>query len=44
MLLNQVELFKHPHVLLLQIKNSIFKLPGGRIRPHESGKYLFLFK
>ncbi|KAG8657084.1 pre-mRNA cleavage factor Im 25 kDa subunit 1 [Manihot esculenta] len=31
-----VELFKHPHVLLLQIKNSIFKLPGGRIRPHES--------
>ncbi|XP_015571671.2 pre-mRNA cleavage factor Im 25 kDa subunit 1 isoform X2 [Ricinus communis] len=31
-----VELFKHPHLLLLQIKNSIFKLPGGRIRPGES--------
>ncbi|KAF2287188.1 hypothetical protein GH714_038696 [Hevea brasiliensis] len=31
-----VELFKHPHLLLLQIKNSIFKLPGGRLRPGES--------
>ncbi|KAL1210606.1 Pre-mRNA cleavage factor Im 25 kDa subunit 1 [Cardamine amara subsp. amara] len=31
-----VELFKHPHVLLLQYKNSIFKLPGGRLRPRES--------
>ncbi|KAJ8766680.1 hypothetical protein K2173_004504 [Erythroxylum novogranatense] len=31
-----VELFKHPHLLLLQIRNSIFKLPGGRIRPGES--------
>ncbi|XWS58609.1 hypothetical protein CRYUN_Cryun08bG0049100 [Craigia yunnanensis] len=31
-----VELFKHPHLLLLQIRNSIFKLPGGRLRPGES--------
>ncbi|XP_022965443.1 pre-mRNA cleavage factor Im 25 kDa subunit 1 [Cucurbita maxima] len=31
-----VELFKHPHVLLLQIRNSIFSLPGGRLRPNES--------
>ncbi|XP_058727761.1 pre-mRNA cleavage factor Im 25 kDa subunit 1 [Vicia villosa] len=31
-----VELFKHPHLLLLQIKNSIYKLPGGRLRPGES--------
>ncbi|KAK2449559.1 cleavage factor CFIM-25 protein [Trifolium repens] len=31
-----VELFKHPHLLLFQIKNSIFKLPGGRLRPDES--------
>eukprot|EP01113_Clastostelium_recurvatum_P020595 TRINITY_DN2436_c0_g2_i1.p1 TRINITY_DN2436_c0_g2~~TRINITY_DN2436_c0_g2_i1.p1 ORF type:complete len:209 (+),score=33.51 TRINITY_DN2436_c0_g2_i1:20-646(+) len=25
----------HPHVLLLQIGNSFFKLPGGRLRPGE---------
>ncbi|KAI3443601.1 hypothetical protein Pfo_000266 [Paulownia fortunei] len=31
-----VELFRHPHLLLLQIRNSIFKLPGGRLRPGES--------
>eukprot|EP00262_Sarcandra_glabra_P017831 TRINITY_DN6229_c0_g2_i1.p1 TRINITY_DN6229_c0_g2~~TRINITY_DN6229_c0_g2_i1.p1 ORF type:complete len:202 (+),score=23.82 TRINITY_DN6229_c0_g2_i1:109-714(+) len=31
-----VELFKHPHVLLLQVRNSFFKLPGGRLRPGES--------
>ncbi|OWM77279.1 pre-mRNA cleavage factor Im 25 kDa subunit 1 [Punica granatum] len=31
-----VELFKHPHVLLLQVRNSTFKLPGGRLRPGES--------
>ncbi|CAK9326723.1 unnamed protein product [Citrullus colocynthis] len=31
-----VELFKHPHLLLFQIRNSIFKLPGGRLRPNES--------
>ncbi|KDP33872.1 hypothetical protein JCGZ_07443 [Jatropha curcas] len=31
-----VELFKHPHLLLLQIRNSIFRLPGGRLRPGES--------
>ncbi|MBA0731873.1 hypothetical protein Gogos_015996, partial [Gossypium gossypioides] len=34
--LNQVELFKHPHLLLLQLNNSIFKLPGGRLRPGET--------
>lgn len=38
----QVELFKHPHLLLLQLRNSIFKLPGGRLRPGESGN-LFSF-
>ncbi|KAK6941317.1 Cleavage/polyadenylation specificity factor subunit 5 [Dillenia turbinata] len=31
-----VELFKHPHLLLLQERNSIYKLPGGRVRPGES--------
>ncbi|RDX61809.1 Pre-mRNA cleavage factor Im 25 kDa subunit 1, partial [Mucuna pruriens] len=31
-----VELFKHPHLLLLQVRNSIYKLPGGRLRPGES--------
>nr|GMC58937.1 pre-mRNA cleavage factor Im 25 kDa subunit 1 [Ipomoea batatas]GMD00052.1 pre-mRNA cleavage factor Im 25 kDa subunit 1 [Ipomoea batatas] len=31
-----VELFKHPHLLLLQVRNSIYKLPGGRVRPGES--------
>lgn len=41
---NQVELFKHPHLLLLQVKNAIFKLPGGRLRPGESGKSLSLIK
>jgi len=27
---------KHPHVLLLQIGNTFFKLPGGRLHPGES--------
>uniref|UniRef100_A0A1D1Z7A5 Pre-mRNA cleavage factor Im 25 kDa subunit n=1 Tax=Anthurium amnicola TaxID=1678845 RepID=A0A1D1Z7A5_9ARAE len=31
-----VELCQHPHVLLLQVRNSFFKLPGGRLRPGES--------
>ncbi|XP_059284090.1 pre-mRNA cleavage factor Im 25 kDa subunit 1 [Lycium ferocissimum] len=31
-----VELFKQPHVLLLQVRNFMFKLPGGRVRPGES--------
>ncbi|XP_052200602.1 pre-mRNA cleavage factor Im 25 kDa subunit 1 isoform X2 [Diospyros lotus] len=31
-----VELFKHPNLLLLQVRNSVFKLPGGRMRPGES--------
>ncbi|KAF8697373.1 hypothetical protein HU200_035966 [Digitaria exilis] len=30
-----VELFDHPHVLLLQVRNSSFVLPGGRLRPGE---------
>ncbi|KAI9122534.1 hypothetical protein K1719_006374 [Acacia pycnantha] len=34
----KVELFKHPHLLLLRERNSIFKLPGGRLRPGESSK------
>lgn len=39
---NQVELLKNPHLLLLQLRNSIFQLPGGRLRPGESGKLLVL--
>ncbi|GAB4853760.1 Pre-mRNA cleavage factor Im 25 kDa subunit 1 [Ancistrocladus abbreviatus] len=31
-----VELFKHPHLLLLQVRNSTLKLPGGSLRPGES--------
>ncbi|KAJ6803126.1 pre-mRNA cleavage factor Im 25 kDa subunit 1 [Iris pallida] len=31
-----VELYQQPHVLLLQVRNSFFKLPGGRLRPGES--------
>ena len=31
----QVELFEEPHILLLQVKNSFFKLPGGRLRPGQ---------
>ena len=27
----------HPHVLLLQLGNAFFKLPGGRLRPGEDG-------
>jgi len=34
----QVELFDHPHVLLLQVRNSSFVLPGGRLRPGEEGR------
>lgn len=26
----------HPHILLLQIANTFFKLPGGRLRPGEN--------
>ncbi|PHT83269.1 hypothetical protein T459_11712 [Capsicum annuum] len=40
----QVELSKHPHLLLLQVRNSMLKLPGGRVRPGESGMMIyFLF-
>ncbi|KAH7651944.1 cleavage and polyadenylation specificity factor subunit 5 protein [Dioscorea alata] len=31
-----VELFGRPHVLLLQVKNTFFRLPGGRLRHGES--------
>ncbi|XP_021746072.1 pre-mRNA cleavage factor Im 25 kDa subunit 1-like [Chenopodium quinoa] len=31
-----VELFKHPHLLLLQVKNRTFDLPGGRLKQGES--------
>ncbi|KAL8035961.1 hypothetical protein ABFX02_12G128600 [Erythranthe guttata] len=31
-----VELFKHPHLLVLQVQNSFYTLPGGRLRPGES--------
>ncbi len=27
----------HPHVLLLQVGHTFFKLPGGRLRPGENG-------
>ncbi|CEP02591.1 Cleavage and polyadenylation specificity factor subunit 5 [Plasmodiophora brassicae] len=30
-----MHLHRHPHVLLLQESNSVFKLPGGRLRPGE---------
>merc|ERR1712232_87059 len=30
-----VQQHNHPHVLLLQIGNTFFKLPGGRLRPGE---------
>lgn len=33
----------HPHVLLLQVGASFFKLPGGRLRPGEGGKVLLYF-
>ena len=28
----------HPHVLLVQVGASFFKLPGGRLRPGEDGE------
>lgn len=28
----------HPHVLLVQVGSSFFKLPGGRLRPGEDGE------
>ncbi|KAK3438853.1 hypothetical protein EUGRSUZ_C03406 [Eucalyptus grandis] len=37
-----VELFRHPHLLLLQVRNSTFQLPGGRLRPGESGNLVIL--
>ena len=30
-----VHLHGHPHVLLLQVGNTFFKLPGGRLKPGE---------
>lgn len=34
----QVQEHNHPHVLLLQIGNTFFKLPGGRLKTGENGK------
>eukprot|EP01094_Clydonella_sp_ATCC50884_P025857 TRINITY_DN6940_c0_g1_i1.p1 TRINITY_DN6940_c0_g1~~TRINITY_DN6940_c0_g1_i1.p1 ORF type:complete len:200 (+),score=50.47 TRINITY_DN6940_c0_g1_i1:168-767(+) len=28
----------HPHILLLQVGNSFFKLPGGKLRPGEGAE------
>lgn len=36
-LLMQVQEHNHPHILLLQIGNTFCKLPGGRLKPGESG-------
>uniref|UniRef100_A0A452ZMW3 Pre-mRNA cleavage factor Im 25 kDa subunit n=1 Tax=Aegilops tauschii subsp. strangulata TaxID=200361 RepID=A0A452ZMW3_AEGTS len=32
-----VQEHNHPHILLLQIGNTFCKLPGGRLKPGESG-------
>jgi len=32
-----VQEHNHPHVLLLQLGQSFFKLPGGRLRAGEEG-------
>ena len=32
----------HPHLLLLQVNSNFFKLPGGRLQPHEDGVYRLL--
>jgi cleavage and polyadenylation specificity factor subunit 5 len=32
----QVQEHNHPHILLLQIGNSFFKLPGGRLKTGEN--------
>ena len=36
----QVHEHNHPHVLLLQVNNAFWKLPGGRLRPGEDGERL----
>jgi hypothetical protein len=33
-----VNVHGHPHVLVLQLGGSFFKLPGGRLRPGEDGE------
>ena len=38
----QVHEHNHPHVLLLQVNNAFWKLPGGRLRPGEDGERLAL--
>jgi cleavage and polyadenylation specificity factor subunit 5 len=35
-----VQEHNHPHILLLQIGNTFCKLPGGRLKPGESGEFL----
>lgn len=32
-----VHAHNHPHILLLQLGSTFFKLPGGRLRPGEDG-------
>lgn len=33
-----VQEHNHPHILLLQMGQTFFKLPGGRLRPGEEGE------
>ena len=33
-----VQEHNHPHVLLMQMGPSFFRLPGGRLRPGEDGE------
>lgn len=40
MLCLQVHEHNHPHVLLLQVGNGQWRLPGGRLRPGEDGTHL----
>jgi cleavage and polyadenylation specificity factor subunit 5 len=35
----QVQEHNHPHILLLQIGNTFCKLPGGRLKPGENGRF-----
>jgi len=42
-LILQVQEHNHPHILLLQIGNTFCKLPGGRLKPGENGKFLLLY-
>ncbi|RWW53058.1 hypothetical protein BHE74_00040499 [Ensete ventricosum] len=37
-----VQEHNHPHILLLQIGNTFCKLPGGRLKPGENGRFSLL--